>query len=411
MVVSPAIALAQSPALVPVQGRLTDSDGTPITTAVTLTIAIYDSQSSVTPLYSEQQSVTPNEAGRFVAYAGVVTPLDLNLFATQSETWVGITVGDDAELTPRFRLGTTPYAAYATQAGSLQGATADDFATRDHTHAFSELTAIPAGLEDGDDVLDQRTVEAFAQAVCYDTPAELVAALPGWDTNASNDLTTGTTFQGDVAGRYNALQIAPRSVGSAEVEDKSLTKDDLADNSIGTAQIINESLTATDLGTNSVTASEIATNAVRAEEIAENAVGPSELNLRAVFEPAQSTIGGSTVDLTTSTFRTIIAESISVPTSGTVIALAAWEHRSLSGTANTGDEFVLTTSPTGTTGIDTRFFFLASTGTQFISGSLHNSYAVGPGNFTVYLRGRSEDASRMTFRVYKARLTLFFIPN
>ncbi len=41
----------------------------------------------------------------------------------------------------------------------------------------------------------------------------------GWDTNASNDLTTSTTFSGDVSGTYNSLNINSGVVGNTEIAD------------------------------------------------------------------------------------------------------------------------------------------------------------------------------------------------
>ena len=70
-----------------------------------------------------------------------------------------------------------------------------------------------------DDTVTQATVEAWAKGVCFDTPAELAAALPLWDQKASDDLVVGTVFGGDVTGTYNNLQIVAGAVGAAEIAD------------------------------------------------------------------------------------------------------------------------------------------------------------------------------------------------
>ena len=67
------------------------------------------------------------------------------------------------------------------------------------------------------------------------------------DTNAGDDLTTATSFAGDVSGLYNNLQLGSSVVGSTEI------------------------------ATDAVTAAKIVADAVGSSEIAANAVGASEL--------------------------------------------------------------------------------------------------------------------------------------
>lgn len=52
------------------------------------------------------------------------------------------------------------------------------------------------------------------------------------DTNAADDLTTSTSFSGDVTGLYNNLQIAANAVGTTELADNSVSA-----NKIGAAQV------------------------------------------------------------------------------------------------------------------------------------------------------------------------------
>ena len=44
-------------------------------------------------------------------------------------------------------------------------------------------------------------------------------SFSGWDTDASNDLTTSTSFSGDVSGTYNSLNINSGVVGNSEIAD------------------------------------------------------------------------------------------------------------------------------------------------------------------------------------------------
>ncbi len=113
------VAFAQAPTAIPAQGYLTDSEGTPIDGSVQLTAALYPSQNSGETLYQVTQTVEVTE-GYFTMYIGGAPPLDLSLFQEHGGIYVGITVGSEAEMTPRFRLGSIPYAAYAEYAGEAE---------------------------------------------------------------------------------------------------------------------------------------------------------------------------------------------------------------------------------------------------------------------------------------------------
>ena len=94
------------------------------------------------------------------------------------------------------------------------------------------------------------------------------------------------------ANSVTASEIATGAVGSDEVNDNTLTANDLAANSVtaseiatgavGSDEVSDNTLTANDLAADSVTASEIATNAVGSDEIASNAVGADEITTGAV---------------------------------------------------------------------------------------------------------------------------------
>ena len=127
---------AQAPAVLPVQGFLTDASGTPIDGATDVTFALYAAETGGTPVFSEMQSVMV-EGGYFSAYIGDVGTLELSTFRDRGTVFIGVRVGADAELTPRLLLGSVPYAAYAEFAGAVP---------------FAGVTGVPAGLADGDDV-------------------------------------------------------------------------------------------------------------------------------------------------------------------------------------------------------------------------------------------------------------------
>ncbi len=151
-VLVPMAAWAQAPAYMPVQGFLTDSDGVPVDGDTTLTFSLYVGDLDDTPVYSEEQQVLV-EDGFFTVYLGQVVTLDLVLFKDSAPMYLGMAVGEDAEMAPRLALGSVPYAGFAQHAGDAQtlgGMSAEDFRASGDGVAWEDLTDVPAGLEDGD---------------------------------------------------------------------------------------------------------------------------------------------------------------------------------------------------------------------------------------------------------------------
>lgn len=151
LLLAPSLSFAQAPASVPLQGYLTDAEGLPIDGDTPLILSLYDNDVQV---FSEVQVVTVDN-GAFVVYLGQ-GGLDLSLFQNGGNLSLGITVGDGEELSPRFDLGTAPFAAfaeYAAVAGDAQtvgGMPATDFAQADALE-WTSLQNVPDGLADGDD--------------------------------------------------------------------------------------------------------------------------------------------------------------------------------------------------------------------------------------------------------------------
>jgi len=146
LVAGPAAAQTQVPALIPVQGQLADDQGMLLEGDVALSFALYEEASGGTPFFSASRTVTLDE-GAFAVYLGRDEALDLGLLPASGNVYVGLTVDGGEELSPRFQIGAAPFAARAascSEAQSLQGAAAEDFATVDHGHDFASLTGVPS---------------------------------------------------------------------------------------------------------------------------------------------------------------------------------------------------------------------------------------------------------------------------
>ncbi len=147
--VSSAAAWAASPAVVPIDGFLTDSSGTPIDGTASIRFRLYDAAVGGSVVFEELSSITIDE-GHFTALLGEVNPLDLSIFRDEI-TYLGIEVNGTA-MTTRLPLGSSPYAGYAAYAGSAGSAATATTANTANAVAWANVTGVPASLLDGDDV-------------------------------------------------------------------------------------------------------------------------------------------------------------------------------------------------------------------------------------------------------------------
>lgn len=107
------------PRILSFQGRLTDSSNNPITTATNILFSIYNDQNaSGSALWRETNSVKPDSDGILSALLGKNIPIPDTLFSQNPELFLGITVGNGPELSPRQQLATVPF---ASNAETLQG--------------------------------------------------------------------------------------------------------------------------------------------------------------------------------------------------------------------------------------------------------------------------------------------------
>ena len=94
------------------QGHLVDSSGNPVVGSVQIVFAIYATATGGTALWAETQTVTL-DSGYFSAALGEVTAIAPSVFAAGATLYLGITIGTDAEMTPRQTILSVPYALVA----------------------------------------------------------------------------------------------------------------------------------------------------------------------------------------------------------------------------------------------------------------------------------------------------------
>src|SRR3989344_6005610 len=108
------------PRILSFQGRLTDNNDNPIAATKAIRFAIYNdlTASGAALLWQEIDTVSPDTDGIFSILLGNQTSIDQSLFAQNASLYLGVTITQDSELTPRQQLATV---AYATNAEVLQG--------------------------------------------------------------------------------------------------------------------------------------------------------------------------------------------------------------------------------------------------------------------------------------------------
>jgi hypothetical protein len=112
-----AAAHAAVPQTLAFQGFLTDAGGQPLESAVNLDIAVYNTASGGTALWTETHAGVPVSKGVFAVALGSVSPLSAAVART-SPRFIGIRVNGEAEL-PRTELRATPFALRAQAADSV----------------------------------------------------------------------------------------------------------------------------------------------------------------------------------------------------------------------------------------------------------------------------------------------------
>ncbi|MBE0642717.1 MAG: hypothetical protein IH600_01420, partial [Bacteroidetes bacterium] len=111
------IAMAQIPKTISYQGILTDDAGNVVPDDIyRLTLKLYSVDINGQPSWTEVQDV-PTVDGLFNVMLGAKTPLQL-LFDRQ--LWLGISVGTEAELSPRIKLTSSSYSIRAQRADTSE---------------------------------------------------------------------------------------------------------------------------------------------------------------------------------------------------------------------------------------------------------------------------------------------------
>jgi hypothetical protein len=230
------VSQAGAPPYIPVQGFLTDAQDIPVKEVVDMRFAIYDQSQAGIEIWSESQAI-PVEDGIFTAYLGQQETLDLIIFKSQDDLWLGIQVGTDQEMS-RIQLGSIPYAGYSEHssytAGSgvsisagnvISGALGDSIESEEITDGTIQLADLSQNACATNDMIAWNG-SAWA---CTPPPSgsdgipsgavmtfNLTSCPPGWSelTDARGRALVGLPDPGSLAGTFGTAlgDLQPRNV-------------------------------------------------------------------------------------------------------------------------------------------------------------------------------------------------------
>ena len=102
--------LASVPPVINYQGKLMQPSGCPVPDGTySMTFAIYPTETGGSALWSETNPGVQTKGGLFAVLLGSVINLPANIFDSP-DRWFGVTVGADAELTPRQKIASSAFA-------------------------------------------------------------------------------------------------------------------------------------------------------------------------------------------------------------------------------------------------------------------------------------------------------------
>jgi hypothetical protein len=162
------------PATLTQQGRILDTSGTPVSSKVHFVFTIYDDPTATKAadaLWTDAEDITLDD-GYFSWQLGTNTAIPSTVF-DGSVRYLGVTVGSDAEMTPREVISSVPYAMVAGSAASVP---------------FSGVTGLPAACADGSYL---KGFAADGTATCATVPALSCHTVTGTTATAATNAFIG----------------------------------------------------------------------------------------------------------------------------------------------------------------------------------------------------------------------------
>ena len=156
--------LADIPDTLNLHGKLTDPSGSASVGTFEVNFSIYNLSSGGTPLYSQMNNITTDNDGIYTTILSGLNGVDF-----EQQTYLGITVESDSEMTPRINLTSVPSALAGSGGGS-------SFWTQSGTDLY---------YNDGDVGIGDSTPDGILDVIATGTHTELVIDSPSgtWDSS------------------------------------------------------------------------------------------------------------------------------------------------------------------------------------------------------------------------------------
>jgi hypothetical protein len=214
---------ADVPRLINFQGRLTDATGKFVPDGnYSLTFRIYVDSVGGSAKWSEAQLVSSTK-GLFNVILGTVTPIPDSIF-NYVNTWLGIQVAADPEMTPRQRLSSLGYSYYSLNSDKLDGLHASDFTSP--VSDFGRLN-VATDLYEGSSTLTSKYVNVAGPDSVYATSgtafkgrisgssASDMYGLKGYADNTSSGYAYGGFFETSSNGTGSHFGVRGEASGSS----------------------------------------------------------------------------------------------------------------------------------------------------------------------------------------------------
>ena len=217
------VVLGQIPQTMSYQAVLTDIDGNPVPDGnYQLTFRIYTSGTNGGPLWQEVHDNALVRNGLFNIILGSIMPLDLPF---EQPYYLGISIADDLELSPRIELTSSAY--------SLNARSVADSAVTSVKIASGQVVKSLNSLTDNVTLVQGDNINITVQGDSLVISAEVTAG-GGGDITAVNagDGLEGGSDSGDVT-----IALADSGVSTAKLADEAVTTDKLAPGAVNGEKI------------------------------------------------------------------------------------------------------------------------------------------------------------------------------
>lgn len=326
------------------QGVLIDTTGIPVCDSVwTVDLTLYTNASGGSGIWTERHTVTTS-GGVFGVILGEKTPLNISF---DQHLWMGTSINNQAELTPRVYLTAVPYALNAANAKSAEVATSVTPEVADSirksinnpsnnmgdvligaingtgTTAINAARIQGAASGAGSDITVSGPLNALSLKINDNTiGAAQLQEIHNGPLGPFGSSNTSTVFRvdeqgrvtfaeqvpiigvppggaasGELTGFYPAPTIKNGVITTEKIAQAAVTTTQLADNSVTTSKLIDYNVTTPKLAEGAVTSDKISGGAVTTPKIADKAVTEQKLADFAVTSQkiAPNTITGSNI--------------------------------------------------------------------------------------------------------------------